>query len=274
LKPQELIFVTDRTGRQLTGRFVRVSAESLVLVIGGDEREIAISDVGCVEKQGGLSTGTLVMTGILGFTGMASAGASCSPHCAGVVLGVGLSLGGIALAVGGIHDRKNHQAVVYGTRPDSRHALRRREPARSFADLWLRVKTGDTVDVTDPRGLRTQGIFEYASADSIAVRVDGRVRQFAAADVRQITRHVNGGQKWVWRGTLIGAALLGIGPAVTPNPDTHPVAGAFTGALLGAGIGATVPTRSVVYSQTSASTMSVTPIVLPHRKGLAVSLSF
>jgi hypothetical protein len=265
LKPGDTIFVTDRQGREVTATLTRLSSASLVIVVNGNEREILFTDIGWIEKRGGIGAGTLISTGLFGWLGMASAQ---DPR--------EVSLGAIAFTIGALRDRAHHRTLVYGDRPDSPRAFRPRSPVSSFGELWARVKSGDTIYVLDADGEETMGTFELVSASSIALLVDGQSREILESDVRQIVRRVSGGGVRVFTGALIGTALLGIGPAVAPveGKNAHPVVGAFVGAGIGAGIGSLIPRRTVVYSTTSSTKVAVAPLVSAGRKGLALSFTF
>jgi hypothetical protein len=265
LKPGDTIFVTDRQGREVTAKLTRLSSASLVIVVNGDEREVLFTDIGWIEKRGGIGPGTLISTGVVAWLGMASTQDLR-----------GGSLGAIAFAIGALRDRARHRTLVYGAQPDSLHAFRPRSPVSSFGELWARVKSGDTIYVLDADGGKTTGTFEQVSASSIALLVDGQSREIPESDVGRIVRRVSGGGVRVLTGALIGTALLGIGPAVASvdAKNAHPVIGAFVGAGIGAGIGSLIPRRTVVYSTTSSTKVAVAPLVSGGRKGLAVSFTF
>src|ERR1700733_6761439 len=113
LKPGDTLFVIDRQGREVTARLTRLSSASLVIVVHGDEREILFTDIGWIEKRGGIGPGTLISTGLFAWLGMASAQDAR-----------GVGLGAIAFAIGALRDRGHHRTLVYGTQPDSPRAFR------------------------------------------------------------------------------------------------------------------------------------------------------
>jgi hypothetical protein len=276
LKPGDTIFVSDRQGDEVTGKLTRLSSASLVIVVNGDEREIPSTNIGRIEKRGGVGSGTLISTGFFTWIGMASAGASCSPHCANAVTAAGVSFGAIAFAIGALRDRTHHRTPVYGIQPDSPHALRPGSPVDAFGELWTRVNAGDTIDVLDASGRRTTGTLEQISASSIALRIDGQLREISESEVRQVARRGNR----LWTGALIGAGVGAVEGAKgsADYQGAHPLSGALFGVVplmaIGALIGAGIPRHTVLYSTTSSTKVAVAPLVSAGRKGLAVSFTF
>ena len=81
--------------------------------------------------------------------------------------------------------------------------------ARSFAELEVRVKAGDTVYVVDGSGRDTKGRIDLLSAASIQLTLDGRRREFLETDVIRVERR--GPRDSIRNGLLIG---LGTGAAL------------------------------------------------------------
>ena len=81
------------------------------------------------------------------------------------------------------------------------------KPVESFQDLWMRVKTGDTVTVTDGSGQETTAVFAKVSDSTLSLLVGGQFRDIPFADVREVAKKGDS----VWNGFLIGA---GIGAAL------------------------------------------------------------
>ena len=81
------------------------------------------------------------------------------------------------------------------------------KPVESFADLWMRLKTGDTVSVTDGSGRETGGVFAKVSDATLSLLVDGQFRDIPSADVREIAKQGDSVLDGLWKGAAIGEAL-------------------------------------------------------------------
>lgn len=133
--------------------------------------------------------------------------------------------------------------------------------ARSFAELEVRVKTGDTVYVVDGSGRDTKGRIELLSAASIQLTLDGRRREFLETDVTRVERR--GRRDSIRNGLLIGLGtgaalgfLAGRGVDESPCPPNTgcgeaELLGTFGGAFWGGVVGwitdALIRPREVVY---------------------------
>jgi GntR family transcriptional regulator len=118
----------------------------------------------------------------------------------------------------------------------------------AFAELRLRLNPGDTITVTDPRGVSTRGKVESISRSVLTMKTGNRTRVFPQQDVLEVKQQyrdpVGDGAK---RGLLVGMALglvAGIQASRSPNYVSEspgaPVGGALGGALYGALIGTLV----------------------------------
>src|SRR6266550_2501074 len=67
-------------------------------------------------------------------------------------------------------------------------AAQAQQPVSSFADLWMRLKSGDRVFVTDGSGRETAGVFAKVSDSALSLLVDGQLRDLRSPDVREIAR--------------------------------------------------------------------------------------
>jgi len=140
---------------------------------------------------------------------------------------------------------------------------------------------GDVVWVTDASGSTSQGRLASVAGDAVHVRVGGRVRSVAAADIRRMQ----------WRktdspltGVLVGA-IIGAVPGIywlvaDPNecrglcPEEYALIGA--GAAIGGLIDHAIRKRVTVYSASGRSdwTAKIAALAAKGRSGLQVSVSF
>jgi hypothetical protein len=129
------------------------------------------------------------------------------------------------------------------------------QPVSNVADLWTRLRSGDTVYVTEATGQETTGVFAKASDAFVTVMVDGALRDIPSADIREIAKR---GDR-LWNGFLIGAGVgATIGAVAFSSCDDiyegecdHPAAAAVGLGLFYGGVGALidhfVKGRTVVY---------------------------
>ena len=163
--------------------------------------------------------------------------------------------------------------------------VRAQEPVKAFDQLNTRLRVGDKVLVTDARGEEHKGKILELSTSALALD-SGRVRTLSASEVRVI-------QEWqrdsLKNGALIGLAT-GAGLALTGivwichyeecewNASAAVAVGVYAGigAAIGTGIDALIPGRKrVVYRAGEASArVSLTPVITPNRKAVALSFSF
>jgi hypothetical protein len=132
--------------------------------------------------------------------------------------------------------------------------------ARSFAELQVRVKIGDTVYVIDGSGRETKGRIDLLSAASLQLRLNGNRREFLESTVTRVERR---GRDSVRNGLLIGLGtgavlgfLAGRGVDEGPCPPSSECGqaellgtfgGAFWGGVAGWITDALMRKREVVY---------------------------
>ena len=119
-------------------------------------------------------------------------------------------------------------------------ALSDAQPVDSVEKRWSRMKSGNTVYVTDASARETTGTFVEISDSALTISVQGQDREILFADLRQIEKRGDS----VMNGFLIGAgigAAMGAGPNCSDCEDQFPLGGAITvGALEFGGIGALI----------------------------------
>jgi hypothetical protein len=155
------------------------------------------------------------------------------------------------------------------------------QPVGSFEDLSSRVRSGDTVYVTDASARETTGTFVKIADATLTYVVDGQVRDITSPDVRQIAKRGDS----VMNGFLIGAAIGGaLGAAASGTCSDEcvrqfPVVVVVLGAALEfGGIGALIDHfikgRTVVYRAGTRARVQITPLVLAHDRGVRLSFTF
>ncbi len=158
------------------------------------------------------------------------------------------------------------------------------QPVGSFEDLWSRVKSGDTVYVTDASARETTGTFVKVADATLTILVDGQVRDIPSLDVRQVAKRGDS----VMNGFLIGVAIGGaLGAAAAfsncsgdcgADQQFPPVVVVIASALEVGGIGALIDYfikgRTVVYRAATRVRVQFTPLVLGHDRGVRLSLTF
>ena len=161
------------------------------------------------------------------------------------------------------------------------------EPVRSFDQLKTRLKVGDTIYVTDVQGREVRGRVRELGPSALTLDSGGPTTMHGDA-VRVIEKRSSSPVK---RGALWGlAAGAGLGvtwlaiAAQDPGDGSAGIAVAILGgcagigAGLGAAIGAAVPEkRVVIYRAVGASgsaRFSLTPVITPRTKGVAVAFTF
>lgn len=284
LKVGGTIFVTDRQGRETRGKLSRLSSTSLVIVVNGDEREIQSPEIGRIETLDPVWNGALIGGAILGVGGMGGAGTSCSPHCVRDVTLVTMGAAVVGALLGARLDRGiEGRRLVYGTQPASRHTFHPKSPVASFGEIWMRARSGDTLYVLDTSGRETTGAFARASASSIALLVDGHLREMPESEVRQVERRGS----HLGTGVLIGAGVLAIGCVINVRYGDgqcrkDPVGSALAAVGAGALIGRLIPKRTVVYRSTGDRAadapvrvnLAVSGVLVRQRKAVGLAISF
>jgi hypothetical protein len=122
-------------------------------------------------------------------------------------------------------------------------AAEAQQPVSSFADLWMRLKSGDQVFVTDGSGQETAGVFAKVSDSSLSLLVEGQVRDVPSGDVREIAKQGDS----LMNGFLIGAGIGAVLEAAAfvdcdeaLEECLHPAAAAAIGGLVFGGVGALI----------------------------------
>jgi hypothetical protein len=162
-------------------------------------------------------------------------------------------------------------------------------PAQSLAELQLKVRIGEKVQVIDRSGNKTEGRFDGVSGSSLALIARGSRREFLETQIREVTRQRPESK---WDGTLIGlgaGALAGFISVKTHCRNASerddclavgytflvPIfagAGAGTGAL----IDLAIKRHDTIFAPAVASSyrLRVSPLLTGQRKGVAVSILF
>ena len=153
----------------------------------------------------------------------------------------------------------------------------------SFAGVKAFVAPGDVVYVTDTAGTTIKGKLAELTDDAVGVKIKGRVRSVAAAEVRHIQRQQPDS---LFTGVLIGAAVGAI-PGIywlvaDPNecsgmcPEDY--AAISVGAVVGGVIDHFLTKRVTVYKAGTSShpskSVTIGPIVRRDRNGLRVVMKF
>ena len=164
------------------------------------------------------------------------------------------------------------------------------EPVTSFDQLSTRLKPGDTVYVTDAQGREIKGKIRDLSPSALTLEGDsaGTLQSDAVRFVKQ--RKGKPIAKGAWWGLAVGGGLGITWLAIAAQDSGDGNAGigvailggcAAIGAGVGAAIGAAVPAKTlVVYrapgapGSAASARFSVTPVITPRAKGVAVSVAF
>jgi hypothetical protein len=281
-KAGDTIFVTDRNGIQTDGVLLRTAPEGLTLLVDGQERLIPAAGVGRVEKRDSRWNGALIGAVPGALMGMMAAGASCSPHCGRDVPLGALINGAIGAGIGALIDSQiDGYSSVSGPSLPPRNARRTQPPVGSLDKLWMRVREGDSIEVTTTRGQKVRGKFVQASQSSVTLTAAGDVREILSSDVRRVTRSGNRYRS----GALWGGAIVGTATAVASatcsgdfnacgNPVLVGLVFGGTGALWGTIIGALIPKHPVVFGPDASAGLRVTPVLQVGRVGVAFSTRF
>jgi len=160
--------------------------------------------------------------------------------------------------------------------------------AASFDELRFKVKTGDTVYVTDDSGKSEQEarILDL-SASSLAVSIGGVRRDLVESNVKRIRQRLPDSKKnGALIGLLVGAAGSTAGAKAMESPPGscsggcvagNALYGGGLGALVGLGIDALIQGRKDIYvrgARRSSQDIVVRPSVTSQAKGLNISLRF
>lgn len=304
VKPGDMVSVRLTSGEDIVGTFLRASASSLTVTVGGQSREIPANDVQQVVRRHGANRVTrgLLIGGPLGAflgsgycyrvdTSSYLSGTGPPPSCGASVL-AGAAIGaGVGALIG---SRVWRPALVYSTPPSAPAATGRaavdtptsvaaptrvdvRAPVASLGALSSRVKPFETIYVRNVSGEDIAGKFSRASEASLTMEVDGQTRDIPVSDVQQVW--LRGGNR-VKRGMLFGflaGAAVAIPAGWNAEPQIPPVvlagSAGVVGLLCGAAIGAFIHERPLVY-RAAAPTVRVTPVLTPDRIGVMASVHF
>jgi len=154
------------------------------------------------------------------------------------------------------------------------------DSARSFDELRMRLKPGDTVWVVDAQGHEVKGKLHELSSTSLTMDSWGR-KTFQAEAVRLVKQkkaHPFG------RGALIGfgaGALIALA-LIAQEPDeasgVEPLILGGIGAGVGIGVAALIPRKEFVLYRAPGSSnpgsVSVAPVVAPRARGIALRFVF
>ena len=109
-------------------------------------------------------------------------------------------------------------------------------PVSALSDLWMRVRSGDRVFVTDAGGVETAGIFGKVSDSALTLVVDGQPRDIPSTSVREIARAGDSLKNGFFIGAAIGGSLWAIAAATCDDnapPATMPLPGLPAGRWCG-----------------------------------------
>lgn len=155
--------------------------------------------------------------------------------------------------------------------------------ARSFEQLQLLVRAGDTVTVRDARSVETTGRIAVLSPTVLTLAARGTTRDFSEKDVVAVRQRrsdsLSNGALW---GLVIGAGLAGTLVAVDcSTEDCDPIVGIaipFYGGLgagIGVGVDALIRKTHVIFQRAGGSArLSPVPIVGRGRRGVALSFTY
>ena len=159
-------------------------------------------------------------------------------------------------------------------------AAEAQQPVSSLNELWMRIKSGDRVFVTDGSGRETAGVFAQVSASTLSLVVDGQLHDIPSVDIREIAKRGDS----VWNGFLIGAsvgAVLGAltGAAVGCEECDEPVSGAAELAVgqgiffggVGALIDYLIKGRTVAF-RVSTTALRFRPVLSVGQRGVHASM--
>jgi hypothetical protein len=254
IRPGNAISVTSRNSEEARGRLIRISPASLVLDVKGRQREFFVEDIGWVERTGDpLWNGAIIGGVIVGWGFAGGAGASCSPNCGRDVPRAMLAGTAIGAGVGALFDAMHSGSRrLFGTRPHgARSQLSDPNPVTALADLWSRLRRGDTVYVLDAEGQQTVARFYSASSSGLVLTTNGQAQTLEASQVRSVHRRTTQLARGLLFGPLAGAVAGGIANRGCSNCGRagNAATGAIRGLLVGAVVGELIPHRAVVYQQ-------------------------
>jgi hypothetical protein len=120
----QMVYVTDTSGRETTGRLLRIDRDTLVLLENGAERTFPMTDVRRIQKRDSLRNGVLIGAIVGGVLGVLSGGLADCPGdhsksgCGAFrVAAVGVSTGVYAGLGAGIDALIPGRATLYAAPP-------------------------------------------------------------------------------------------------------------------------------------------------------------
>lgn len=149
----------------------------------------------------------------------------------------------------------------------------------------LRVRSGDTVWMTETNGALSRGVVLGVEPSAVRVAVDGREQRRELGDLREMWRDGDSLRNGIAWGALSGlGAGLGVGVGLFAEyggevrDHAGPVAAIFAlcvggGVGIGAGIDALVRGRTLVY-RAPAGRVTLLPSVTGRSRGLLMSVRF
>lgn len=165
-------------------------------------------------------------------------------------------------------------------------AARAQELAGTFDQLRVLVARGDTVTLTDTAGREVTGTVVNLSAAALALRIGNRQQEFPAGEVDTIRQRrqdslENGAKAGFATGFVLGL-ISGLTVAAAHDEvgvGTAVIIATFYGGLgagIGVGLDAMVKGNQVIYAKaaTSASSVTVAPVVSRGRRAIQVSIGF
>jgi hypothetical protein len=163
---------------------------------------------------------------------------------------------------------------------------------QSFGELSGRLKSGDTVYVTQASGQSKGKVIEILPT-ALVLSIDGRRQDFNVATVNRVERERTAMKKGVLLGLLAGAGVAvacgisdshcGLGNEAEGGAGIAAAALAGTGLAVGAGVatgaiwGARIKHRETVFAHSSASApaaLRFVPLLDRTRRGALVSVAF
>jgi hypothetical protein len=150
--------------------------------------------------------------------------------------------------------------------------------ARSYEQLQLLVRPGDSVSVVDASGREASGKILELSATTLALQVDGTRLEVSEPDARTIRMRRQDPLGNGARNGFITGALFGL-PAMCclKTPGVIMVAGLYggVGAAIGVGIDAMITRRQVIFDRAgTASGVRVSPLLSRDRRGVQLAIAF
>lgn len=160
---------------------------------------------------------------------------------------------------------------------------RAQQAVSSFDDLKVLQSTSSPVTVTDTSGHEFRGALIDASHSGLTLRIGGKTRPFAAADVRSVRVRK---EDSLANGALIGLAVsAGLSSLIFLDNECHDDAACYVGVAFNSGIGALAGTaidalihrHVVVYTAPALGgrpSFTVGPMATRTSAGLRVTFAF